>query len=99
MNRLAVSYFNLGQYQDAMHLEKQTLELRKRKLGHEHPDTLQKMGRLSVYYSKVGQYQETMRLGRQAVEAQRRILGPAHPDTINSVHNLARISQHDQGSQ
>ena len=40
MNGLAVSYLHLGKDQEAMHLYKQTLELRKRVLGDEHPGTL-----------------------------------------------------------
>ena len=82
-----------------MYLYKQTLELRKRVLGDEHPDTLRSMNNLARFYSKLGQHQEAMQLDKQTVEAQQRILGPAHPSTLSSARKLARISASEQTSQ
>jgi len=44
-----------------MRLDKQTLELRKRILGDEHPATLRSMNGLATSYSYLDQYQEAMR--------------------------------------
>ena len=46
MNDLAGSYSILGQDKEAMRLREQTLELRKRILGNEYPNTLESMNRI-----------------------------------------------------
>ena len=76
-----------------MQLYKQTLELRKRILGEEHPGTLRAMNNLVVSYTNLGRHQETVQLGKQAVEARRHVLGPDHYDTIYSEQQLAMFSQ------
>ena len=50
----------------------QTIELQKRILGDEHPDTLRFMNGLAKSYFNLDQYQENaMQLGNQVVEARR----------------------------
>ena len=98
MNGLAVSYSKVGQHQEATNLYKQTLELRKRVLGDEHPDTLRSMINLARSYSNLGLDQEAMTLEKQAVEGQQRIWGKAHRSTLSSARKLARISVGGQSS-
>lgn len=82
-----------------MHIYKQTLELRKRVWGDEHPDTLRSMNNLARLYSKFGRHQEAMQLDKQTVEAKHAVWGRAHPSSLSSARKLARISASGQTSQ
>lgn len=66
MSDLRSSYLYLGQLQEAMHLDEQTLELRKR-FGKEHPDTLESMSNLASCYIHRGEHQEAMNLYEQTL--------------------------------
>ena len=68
MNGLAASYRSLGRAEEAARLHKETLEIRKRALGPEHPDTLQSMNNLAVSYRSLGQTNETAQLDQETLE-------------------------------
>lgn len=75
-----------------MNLREKTLEMQKRILGDEHPDTLWSRNNLVKSYYYLGQHKKARQLGKQAVEAQQRILGPDHLDTLSSARLVTRIS-------
>jgi Tetratricopeptide repeat len=62
MNNLAVSYSNLGQMKEAAQLHEETLEIRRRALGFEHPDTLWSTNNLAMSYSNLGRTTEATQL-------------------------------------
>jgi serine/threonine protein kinase len=70
------------------HLER-ALELRRRVLGEEHPDTLTSMNNLVELYGYQGQLAKSEALCTKILELRRRVLGDEHPDTIDSMYNLA----------
>jgi hypothetical protein len=51
MANLARTYWNQGKWNEAEQLEVQVLDMRKKLLGAEHPDTLMSMGNLASTYS------------------------------------------------
>ena len=67
----------------------QVLEIRKRVLGEEHPNTLTSMGNLASTYADQGRWKEAEELGVQGLEARKRVLGEEHSDTLTSIANLA----------
>jgi len=67
------------------------LELRKRSLGRDHPDTLGTMNSLAVLYWVEGRYDEAEPLFVATIEASRKVLGNDHPSTLASMHNLATL--------
>ena len=72
------------------------LEVSRRVLGEEHPDTLASMNNLAVLYLDQGKYAEAEPLLVKALEVGRRVLGEEHPDTLVSMNNLA-VLYLDQG--
>jgi eukaryotic-like serine/threonine-protein kinase len=84
-------YSNLGLYPSAQSLQQQSMEIRQRVLGPEHPDTLKSMNNLAATLSDEGHPAEAEKLDREALDIQRRVLGPEHPDTLTSMNNLAAI--------
>jgi serine/threonine protein kinase/tetratricopeptide (TPR) repeat protein len=82
-------YDNLGLYSRAMSLEQRTVEIRKRVLGPDNPDTLKSQANLAVLFARSGHYPEAEKLARETLETSRRVLGPDNPLTLGLTTNLA----------
>ena len=65
------------------------LDLHKKVLGLEHPDTLRSINNLAVTYSAEGKYEEAGELQLKALDLHKKVLGPEHPDTLIIMGNLA----------
>ena len=85
------SYWQLGVYQEAQKHFERALELRRRTLGVEHPDTLKAMNMLGVALAEEGKLGEAAELFNQLVEVRRRVLGPDHRDTLTAMSNLGNM--------
>lgn len=72
-------------------LLKRALEVRKRVLGSEHPDTLQSVTKLAGLLASEAGDADLEGLFRRVLEVQERVLGPEHPTTLGSMNNLARF--------
>ena len=59
-NNLASAFWNQGRWKEAEELEVQVMEVRKRVLGQEHPDTLTSMGNLASTFSYQGRWKEVL---------------------------------------
>ncbi|KAL3456402.1 hypothetical protein BJX64DRAFT_41730 [Aspergillus heterothallicus] len=89
MADLAFTYWGQGRWKEAKELGVQVLEINKRVLGPEHPNTLTSMANLASIYLDQGQWEEAKELGVQVLEIRKRVLGPEHPKTLTSMNNLA----------
>ena len=75
---------------------REALEVQRRVLGLEHPNTLASMNNLANVLQEQGQWQEAEQIHREVLEVRRIVLGQEHPDTLASMHNLAIVLQ-EQG--
>ena len=82
MNNLALTYNERGWMVEAEQLHLQVLELRRRVLGAEHPDTLTTMDNLALTYLQQERAGEAEQLFLQILESRRRVLRAEHPDTL-----------------
>ena len=89
LNEAAVYLSSRGQYQQALTLQEQALDGRRRVLGDDHPDTLSSMNDLAETRRNLGDLQSAHDLHEQTLTARRRVLGDDHPDTLHSMHSLA----------
>ena len=80
---------SLGRSSERLKLNEECLEIRKRVLGPEHPDTLQSMDGLAATYVNLGRLTEALKLYEECLEIRKRVLGPEHPDTLQSMDGLA----------
>jgi len=80
---------NQGDHARARQLQERVLELARRVLGEEHPDTLILMKSLARTLAAQGDYAGARELQVQVLEVRRRVLGEEHPDTLTSMDNLA----------
>ena len=93
---MGMVYDNLGLYPRAHPLVQQAMEIQKRVLGLENPETLKSTRSLGYIVFQEGHYPEAEKLDRDTLAIQRRVLGPEHPDTIRSMYNL-EVLLHSEG--
>jgi len=79
---MAIVYQGLGLYSRAEPLLEQAIDLRRRSLGAEHPDTLRLRGQLGSVLTAQGRYSEAEKMDRDLLDIERRVLGPEHRDTL-----------------
>ena len=65
------------------------MDMRKKLLGAEHPDTLLSMRNLASTYRNQGRWNEAEQLQVQVMDMTKKLLGAEHPDTLLSMENLA----------
>ena len=90
-NNFIFVIMEIGDWKHAEQLEVQVLEMRKKVLGSEHPDTLMSMSNLSGIYANQGKLNEAKQLQDQVLDMRRKVLGAEHPDTLESMADLASI--------
>ncbi len=86
---LGETYEALGLYAAAEKHLRTAQTMRRRLLGHEHPDTLLSNRALAGLLRVRGKFTEAESLLRQTAETQRRVLGEEHPDTLSTMNELA----------
>ena len=72
------------------------MDMRKKLLGAEHPDTLGSMANLASTYWNQGRWSEAEKLAVHVMDRTKELLGAEHPNTLISMENLA-CTYRDQG--
>jgi tetratricopeptide (TPR) repeat protein/predicted Ser/Thr protein kinase len=85
------AYLDLGIYPEAGKQIERVLDLRRRLLGAEHPDTLSSERSLAVIYRYQGKADQAESLLNKVLGIQRRLLGADHPNTLESAYDLALL--------
>ncbi|RYP50199.1 hypothetical protein DL768_004220 [Monosporascus sp. mg162] len=93
MEQLASIYWIQGRWKEAESLQVQVMEMSRRILGKEHPDTLNSIRNLALIYQSQGRLKEAESLEVQMMEMSIRVLGKEHPHTLASILNLASTYQ------
>ena len=90
------AYFDLGVYPEAQRQWERAVELRRRVLGPEHPDTLTSLSELANAYRVQSAFAQAEPLLTKVLETRRRVLGDEDPATLSSLNELANLYL-DQG--
>jgi len=85
------TYMDLGLYPEARRQLEQALDLCRKVLGGENPQTLRTAVKLGQLTDFLGKYAEAEALLSQTLEVERRVLGAEHPTTLISMTNLSRV--------
>jgi tetratricopeptide (TPR) repeat protein len=93
MANRAVVLFDLGRLPEARRLHEETLQLQRRLLGPEHPDTLRSLHNLAKVALTQGRLEEARKLSEEALQLRRQVLGTEHIDTMWSMNILANVLQ------
>lgn len=86
-------YDKQGRYAEALNLGERVLSGLKRKVGDNHPDTLQIMHAIGLACGHQAQYDRAERLFKHILHVQEveKTWGPDHPDTLRTVNALANL--------
>ncbi|KAI6439877.1 hypothetical protein MCOR15_011898 [Pyricularia oryzae] len=90
-HNVAEVYNFLGQYEEAEQMHRETLALREKVLGPEHPSTFDSINNLALLFASQGKYQEAEQMHRKTLEFCKKAMGPEHPSTLDSMNNLASV--------
>lgn len=85
---IGVTYYDMNVYHEAEQQLERAVELRRRTLGAEDPDTLKSMNALGVLYNYESKYAAAEALLSQVVTARQRLLGSEHRDTLAATSDL-----------
>ncbi len=85
-----------GLYEESSCIVERQLEIRKRLLGQEHPDSIMSVSNFAFLLQQKGNYAEAERLFREVLALRRRLLGDEHPQVADGLNNLA-VLLHDRG--
>jgi serine/threonine protein kinase/tetratricopeptide (TPR) repeat protein len=95
-NTLAETYHSLGRADLGLPHAQAAVEIRRRLLGREHPDTLDSINNLGMLLRTQGRLDDAEKNWSDLVVTARRTLGADHPDTLLWASNLAHLVQ-DRG--
>jgi eukaryotic-like serine/threonine-protein kinase len=84
-------YDSLGLYSKAESLLRQAVEIRRRTMGANNPETFKSMSDLADVLDQKSNYREAEKWSRETLDARRRVLGPENRDTLSSISLLALI--------
>ena len=91
LDKLALLYYNQGQYAQAEPLYQRAMAIREEALGPEHPAVAISLNGLAGLYRTQGQYAQAEPLYKRALAIQEKALGPEHPDVATSRNNVALL--------
>ncbi len=74
---------------DALPLHQKVLDIYRKVLGEDHPDTATAYHNLAFSLARQGRYADALPLYQKSLEVRRKVLGEDHPDTGLAYHNLA----------
>lgn len=86
---LGQAYLALGQYEEAREHAAAALDIRRRTLGADHPDTHKTSGELGLILGYLGHFDEAQQLLDATYAALEQQLGPDHAETLQTLNNLA----------
>ena len=91
MSGLARLYREQGNHAEAETLFGKVLEVRRRVLGNDHPDTLTSMNNLAQVYDDEGKFADAGPLFVHVWETRRHVLGNNHPETVSVAASLSKL--------
>ena len=91
LNQLGLFLEAQGEYKEARGLIESSLELSRKVLGEEHPDTAGSLNNLAGLYESQGRYEEAEPLYAQALRISVKVLREEHPTTLTIAENFAHF--------
>ncbi len=80
-----------GRYDDGEPLYKDSLAIREKVLGVEHPDVAMTLNNLAALYEERGDYYKSEPLYQRSLAIHMKVWGPEHPEVGTSLNNLALL--------
>src|SRR6218665_1486519 len=84
----AITYQDMGRYEDALRLHERALELRQKALGPQHAMVAASINNLGTVLSAMGKFEAARVWYERALQLRRKTQGPSHPLVALSYSNL-----------
>jgi CHAT domain-containing protein len=84
-------YYQQGQFDKALPLAKEALQIREELLGEQHPDTLKSLSKLAAVYKSMGHLKKALPLFEKSYRLSEKVLGEQHPDTLENLKNVVAL--------
>lgn len=91
LNQRIIQMVRAGRAKEVRSLAEQLLELHRRLLGEEHPDTATSMDNLGALLKSLREYEAAEKHHARAREIRKAVLGEHHPTYATSLNNLADL--------
>eukprot|EP01125_Pyxidicula_operculata_P015664 TRINITY_DN5340_c2_g1_i1.p1 TRINITY_DN5340_c2_g1~~TRINITY_DN5340_c2_g1_i1.p1 ORF type:complete len:1424 (-),score=265.73 TRINITY_DN5340_c2_g1_i1:99-4370(-) len=91
LDNLASVFAAQGQYSKAEEYYNQSLDMKKKMLGHSHPSTAHSISNLAELFQEQGKYEMAEQYCLESLKIRRETLGVTHPDYANSLYNLTEV--------
>jgi tetratricopeptide (TPR) repeat protein len=91
LNKEAVALHMAGEYVQAEPLYRQSLAIREKAVGPEHPDVALSLYSLALLCHDQRRYAEAEPLYRRSLAIAEKVLGPGHPNVAMTLNNLAEL--------
>ena len=89
LNAIGETFGGLGMHQESLTVFQRALQLRREKLGEDHPATLDSMNNLAMAYHDAGRFDMAIPVLATTLEKRRIALGADHRETIETMNDLA----------
>ncbi len=89
LTAIGETFGGLGMHQESFTVFQRALNLRREKLGEDHPTTLDSMNNLAMAYHDAGRLDMAIPVLATTLEKRRILLGADHRDTIETTNDLA----------
>jgi non-specific serine/threonine protein kinase/serine/threonine-protein kinase len=93
LQQLATTLRTLGLYKDALPLLAEALDVRRKELGADHPDTMQTRFTLGSVLSSLGRFDEAEVELREIYERRRAVMGPDDRNVLTTAASLGGVYQ------
>jgi tetratricopeptide (TPR) repeat protein len=90
-NQLGYHLDSIGDYDGARPYYEKDLEIRRKVLGEEHPDTIKSLNNLGALQQAIGDYNGARSYFEKALEICKKVLGEEHPTTSLILNNLGVV--------
>jgi tetratricopeptide (TPR) repeat protein len=91
LNRLAVLYDNMGDYDKALPLSQRALNIHEKLLGPQHLYVATSLNNLAALYRHMGDYSKALPFYQRALNIHEKVLDPQHPQIATLLNNLALL--------
>lgn len=91
LDYLGGSYHAIGQFEKALPLYQQALEIKRKVLGEEHPNCATSLDNLARLFSHRAEYDKALPLYHQALAIKKKAFGEGHYEYINILQHLADL--------
>ena len=91
LNNLARLLQAQGKLDEATPLFKESLAIRKKVFGDEHPDVGESLNNIALVLQAQSKYDEATPLYKESLAIKKKVLGEEHPSVATGLNNLAEL--------